>query len=203
MEELQDIWAKGNSNEKNENWHSEEQLRELLVSKSKNTISKMNRNMLIDAIIALVIGLSLIGIVIYLRLDNQTFMIASILIMMGLMAIHYRIKYVSLNRIELESISIRDGIIKLVQRLELYRKLYLIIIPSITSLLFTLVHILFFGHLIGTWYNSSSFWIWEALVIPTIFIVYLVVKLIFNRMYGKQLAILKLALQDLDSNNIT
>lgn len=203
MEDLHEIWAKGIASDKRVKSQSEEQLRQALTLKTKSSISHINRNMLIDAIVALMISVGIIIFTIYLNLENKGFVMTFILCIIALLAVHYRVKYKMINQVDLETKSIKDGIEKLIDHLEMYKKLYLLLIPLITGLLFTMVHILLFSHLIGPWFYDLSFWAWETLVIPVVLPVYLIVKLLFHRMYGKQLELLKENLLELDNGSAT
>lgn len=199
MEDLEEIWTKGIASDKRVKPQSEEQLRQALALKTKSSVSRINRNMLIDAIVALMISVGIIIFTVYLNLENKWLVITFIIFISTILAVHYRVKYKMINLIDLETESIREGIEKLISRLEWYKRLYLLLIPIFTCLLFTIVHILLFSHIIGPWFYALSFWAWEALVIPVVLSVYFIVKILYHRMFGKHLELLKENLLELDN----
>ncbi len=174
----------------NEVSYSLDELESIFEIRTKSTIKNVNRKMFIDAMLMLLTTTVLISTTFWLGLRSKYIVSGQIIGFACFLLMHYRIKYLILNNVNLLSNTIRDGIASVYKRLYNYIIAYYIFIPIFAiSLMFKIRSDL--GYQIEL--STENALIYSVTLMGSILVVYLLSTVL----YKKDLARLKSLLSTL------
>ena len=117
--------------------YSKEELDSIFEVRTKRNISKINKSMLVDAILMMITAGFLIFTTFILNLQSRYLVSLEILGFVFVMLVHYKIKYTLINRQpDFESEDLLSGISVIVKRIKNYVLAYKLIVPLIICALY-------------------------------------------------------------------
>lgn len=172
--------------------YSRAEINQIFELRTARSLKSTNKKMLIDLLLMGVTTILLIAITFFIGLQSRFLVSGQIVIVAGILIIHYRIKYILLNNVDLTSDGIKSAVIKIKSRLEGYIIFYQVSLP----ILFTLLMLKFQLETHGNWSNVLGNWYYLA---STFIISIVVVRLLCNKIYGNDLRSFKSLIAGLDS----
>lgn len=119
--------------------YSQKEIKSIFEIKTKHTLKIINRKMFIDAIAMLITASILIAITFTLGLKSRFIVSAQILGLVAVLLIHYKTKYLLLNRGYLSSRGLFDTFRKTYRTFRNYMITYLVIVPGMIIILSSLL----------------------------------------------------------------
>lgn len=182
LEELKEAWKA-----KHENVHySRNELNSIFEIKTKRALRGINRSMWIDAILMILATAGFVAVTFILGLKSRYMISGELLFVATLLGLHYRIKYLTFNKLDLTKDGIKAAITRVIRKVKGYLLLYKILIPTFAGGLFLLYE--FNLH----YYNTNEFILEQpfksvgiALIIALLALV--ITNFVIHIMYGKEL----------------
>ncbi len=160
--------------------YSRSELNEIFTLRTKRTVSKINKKMLIDVLLMILTTTLLVAATFIIGLRSRYVVSAQIIGFALLIFVHYRIKFILIKRAFNSEYGLRIGAKKLVSLLNKYIFAYKIVLTSFFSIL-TIKH---YSDLAYDWSAIVEQW-------PIIFIAavtgYLAATITAKMIYGKEL----------------
>ena len=178
--------------------YSREELESIFQIKTKRQLGEVNKKMRVDMILMILTALGIISVAFFLGLRDRLSLSAEVILLVGLVLIHYRIKYVKVNQINLFKYDVRAGVEKSVNSLKFYLKLYKIVIPFFTAFFYSYQRTVLLN-IKGTIPQGISEWSFEiGIVLLIMVLTFFLTQWISQRLYGKELTKLETYLDRLD-----
>ncbi len=171
--------------------YSRTEINQIFEFKTERSLKSTNRKMLLDLLLMGVTTIILIAITFYIGLQSRFMVSGQIVIIACVLIIHYRIKYILLNNVDLTKDGIKSAVLKIKNRLEGYMVFYQAILP----LFFALLMVKFQFDTYGKWNEVLGHWHYT---IATLVISFIVVKLLCYKIYGNDLSNFKKLFDSLD-----
>lgn len=172
--------------------YSRTEINQIFELRTQRSLKSTNKKMLFDLLLMGVTTILLIAITFYLGLQSRILISGQIGIIACILIIHYRIKYILLNNVDMISDGIKSAVIKIKNRLEMYIIVYQIVLPP----LFSLLMIKFQFDTLGSWSAVLAKWYYVA---ATFVISFVVVRLLCFKIYGNDINNFKNLIKSLDS----
>lgn len=116
--------------------YSRKELEGIFEVKTKRTLDGINRKMRWDMILMIITVLGLIAVVFLLGLKDKFSLSIELIFLMTVVTIHYRIKHYKVNQVDLSRYDLATGLVKSVNSLKLYLKLYRTVIPLLAGVFY-------------------------------------------------------------------
>ncbi|ELR69249.1 hypothetical protein C900_05320 [Fulvivirga imtechensis AK7] len=175
-------------------------LNDIFEIRTKRAVGKINRNMLWDAILMLIATAGFIVITFALGLKSRFMISGELILIATILGIHYRIKYLTINKFDFEDSGIGVAIRKVIKRLKGYIILYKILIPALSAVLYLLYCSNAYYYEYGS-YSLSE--LGTSSIAPVLLITitcYLVAWKVTQIMYGQELKKLQELSNEFDTN---
>ncbi|UII26483.1 hypothetical protein LVD15_24830 [Fulvivirga maritima] len=195
LDELRKSWKAQTDEVK----YSKKEVDEIFEVKTKRSLKTLNRNMLTDALLMALTTLAFISVSFLLGLKDRVWISAELITMALVLTLHYKIKYHLINQFDFEVNGVKSAMIKTIDKLKRYIKIYKIGIPCISTLLFItyLIRVNFYQHGV---YFSSDLLTWKWALAPVCYLTtHLIVHVLAKWMYGKSISKMESDLKKLDS----
>ncbi|MTI39789.1 hypothetical protein [Fulvivirga lutimaris] len=160
--------------------YSRTEINQIFELRTERSLKSTNRKMLIDLLLMGITTAILISITFFIGLQSRLLVSGQIAIIAGILIIHYRIKYMLLNNVDLSNNGIKPAITKIKNRLEGYIVFYQIALPP----LFSLLMVKFQFDTYGGWNGVFNKWYYVA---GTFVLSLVVVRFLCNKIYGKDM----------------
>ncbi|HNP19633.1 MAG TPA: hypothetical protein PKL31_14445 [Fulvivirga sp.] len=171
--------------------YSRSELKEIFTLRTKRTVSKINRKMLIDALLMILTTALLVAATFIIGLRSRYVVSGQIIGFSLLIFVHYRIKSVLIKKAQNSDNGLQIGAEKLVRILNKYIYAYKIILPSFFSIL-TIKH---YYDLTHNWSAVSDHWL---IIIIAAVTGYIAANITAKMIYGKELNKLKKIIEAMD-----
>lgn len=159
--------------------YSRNEIESIFEIRAKRTVSDFNKVMQIDLIVMAVVALLMVALTFALGLKEKYFISLEILLIAGLLYVHFRIKKAVIQR-QLANTGIILSIEKVISRIRCYVTVYKVLIPVIICSVYakTILILLNSRALINdtTWYLLS-------IVIPLAYLSYKFTKWLIKQLY--------------------
>lgn len=177
---------------------SREDLQTVFESQTKKSLQTINHNMRFDAILMFIVAVVFIVLAFILNLQSKLFISLSLVALVTVLLIHYRIKYLLLNKINWNE-DLRSVLQRLVKRLRLYVLIYKIAVPVLVTCLYIASQINLFFYRHGHYQFDQFYWIKQVAAIPVALITFGFVVWLTHKLYGKDLRNMRDNLEQLPS----
>ncbi|UII30271.1 hypothetical protein LVD17_18420 [Fulvivirga ulvae] len=176
--------------------YNRKELDSIFEIKTRRSLQGINRSMLTDAVLMVLATAGLMTITFILGLKSRYIISGELLLVAILLGLHYRIKYLTFNKINLNKNSIKEAISRITKKVSLYLLLYKVLTPLVAVSLFVLYEAN--TNFYKTGYYSLNDPLYVLVVASGIGILVLVLThFITKAMYGKELQRLKQLHDDL------
>lgn len=158
--------------------YSKDELDNIFQLRIKGNIASMNKKMLMDAILMGLVTSLLVAITFYIGLRNRYVISMELVGFAVLLLIHYRIKYVLLNNVNLHAQTVNSTVEKVYKRFKAYWIAYHWFVPMLSAALsIQLCRVL-----------NYQFDSWQLIVatVMTMIISWVITHNVVKRLYGKE-----------------
>ncbi len=176
---------------KQRNWlkeikYSRAELESIFEVRTKSSVKDINRKMLLDALFMLLTTSILILVTFLLGLKSRYLISGQIIGFALLLLMHYKIKYIMLNRVSFHKDHIRKGIIKVYSRLRNYVVAYYIIVPLFVLTLLTKTR-----SDLGYDFDINGLLLSLIALFSSLIVTHLLVKILYRKDLERLMAIVK------------
>ncbi|MEO1054333.1 MAG: hypothetical protein AAFX87_27090 [Bacteroidota bacterium] len=187
LEELKKAWKETTSEKQVKLAYDRSDLHHLLETKVRDTLKSVNRNMLSDALVMVGTVIMFIALVFIIDLKASLSISVTLAVAALVLLLHYRVKYILLNKPNLAINGISMGLRKIIKGLRIYITTYKIVLPLFAAALYimALINIDIYSH--GSLQWNLPFLTKAALSIPLSILMYYLTRQLVNRLYGKHL----------------
>ena len=165
---------------------SREELQSVFESQTKNSLQTINRNMRLDAILMSVVAVIFITLAFVLNLQSRLFISLSLMALVTILLIHYRIKYLLINKLDWKQ-DLRSVLQRLVNRLRLYMLVYKIAAPILVTCLYIAMQTNMFFYQYGHYQFDETYWIKQTVAIPVALVAFTFISWLTHKLYGRDL----------------
>ncbi len=174
--------------------YSAQELNEIFEIRTKRAVSNVNRKMLWDAILMVIVAAGLIAVTFLTGLKSRYLVSGEIVAMSVLLLIHYRIKYYLLNTIGFDG-NIRQAMFQCLNRMQLYMYVYWTVVPLGISLLYLDLQ----NQLIRLIEpDTSELIVRYALVLPLGLVIFFITRKLTYVLYGQDMDRLRGLIREMD-----
>ncbi|MEQ8476611.1 hypothetical protein [Fulvivirga sp.] len=173
--------------------YSRTEINQIFELRTVRSLKSTNKKMLIDLLLMVITTAFLIGITFFIGLQSRLLVSGQIVIIAGILIIHYRIKYMLLNNVDLSSNGIKPAITKIKNRLEGYITFYQLTLPP----LFSMLMVKFQFDINGGWIGVFNKWYYVACIFVLSLIV---VRFLCYKIYGKDMGRFKSLIDSLNND---
>ncbi|MBL6449519.1 hypothetical protein JMN32_24620 [Fulvivirga sp. 29W222] len=176
--------------------YSRKELDSIFEIKTRRSLKSINRSMLTDAVFMVLVTAGFVSITFILGLKSRYIISGELLFIAILLCLHYRIKHLTLSRINLSENNITEAILQIIKKVKGYLLLYKVLTPLIAGGLFILYQVN------TNFYNTGIYSLPRpaftiGIALSTGILVLALTHFITTTMYGKELKRLKQMYKDL------
>lgn len=136
LDELKETWKTSNPVH-----YNREELDSIFEIKTRRSLKSINRSMLNDAFLMVLATAGFITLTFILGLKSRYVISGELVLVATLLGIHYRIKYLTINKINLNQNSIKEAISLIIKKVRVYLVLYKVLTPLIAGGLYLLYEV--------------------------------------------------------------
>ncbi len=163
--------------------YSRQELNDIFEVRMKSTVDQVNKKMLWDAVLMLVVAGGLIMATFLIGLKQRYWVSGEILVVSLLLLLHYRIKYYLLNRFDFEG-NVMQALMRCKKRLLFYMKVYWGVVPSSIGILYLSIQTGLVGY---PAMDDPGSILRFSLVFPIVWVLFVITKKLTQFLYGEDI----------------
>ena len=134
LDELKEAWK---TRDKDVHY-SRNELESIFEIKTRRSLREINKSMLTDAVFMILATAGFMSVTFILGLKGRYVISGELLLVATLLGLHYRIKYLTFNKINFNKNNIKEAVARIIKKVRVYLWLYKVLTPLIASGLFLL-----------------------------------------------------------------